>query len=187
MYLFLLSEYFVFTLNYFPYYKLSNFPQVKKIDSFFFTEIIIQIFDDIRILFKTFLYITIHLLSLRIKENYTELIPLLPHKILLSLIHEFSFVYKGNDLQTKISLTLVPKVTTSILVLGLRTFPARNSPRSPTRWFYEMAMLDSRSVTNCTCMPIHVHEEGEGERMYGGRAHHRYGSEIHARTEGLVE
>lgn len=30
MYLFLLSEYFVFTLNYFPYYKLSNFPQVKK-------------------------------------------------------------------------------------------------------------------------------------------------------------
>lgn len=85
------------------------------------------------------------MLSLRIKENYTELIPLLPHEILLSLIHEFSFVYKGNDLQTKISLTLVPKVTTSILVLGLRTFPARNSPRSPTRWFYEMAMLDSRS------------------------------------------
>lgn len=82
---------------------------------------------------------------------------------------------------------LVPKVTTSILVLGLRTFLARNSPRSPTRWFYEMAMLDSRSVTNCTCMPIHVHEEGEGERMYGGRAHHRYGSEIHARTEGLAE
>lgn len=103
------------------------------------------------------------MLSLRIKENYTELIPLLPHEILLSLIHEFSFVYKGNDLQTKISLTLVPKVTTSILVLGLRTFPARNSPRSPTRWFYEMAMLDSRSVTN-----VHVYADTHPRGGGGG-------------------